>query len=65
MLCVAPRARFVVYMDPRSSEPTTDLSSRAELAPVFDNLTVFEATTHFNGQRTITREGDRAEGETY
>jgi SnoaL-like domain len=65
MALFLPSARFVVYMDPRSSEPTMDLSSRAELAPVFDNLNVYEATTHFNGQRTITLEGDRAEGETY
>lgn len=65
MALFSASARFVVYMDPRSSEPTTDLHSRAELAPVFDNLNVYEATTHFNGQSTIALEGDRAEGETY
>jgi ketosteroid isomerase-like protein len=29
---------FVVYMDARSSEPSMELHSRAELAPVFDDL---------------------------
>ncbi len=52
MALFSANARFVVYMDPRSSEPTMDLHSRAELAPVFDNLNVYEATTHFNGQST-------------
>jgi hypothetical protein len=65
MALFSASARFVVYMDPRSIEPTTDLHSRAELAPVFDNLNVYEATTHFNGQSTIALEGDRAESETY
>jgi hypothetical protein len=65
MALFSANARFVVYMDPRSSEPTMDLHSRAELAPVFDNLNVYEATTHFNGQSTVTLEGDRAEGESY
>ena len=65
MALFSASARFVVYMDPRSIEPTTNLHSRAELAPVFERLSVYEATTHFNGQSTITLEGDRAEGETY
>lgn len=65
MALFSPDARFVVYMDPRSGEPTMDLHSRADLAPVFDNLNVYQATTHFNGQSTVTLEGDRAEGETY
>jgi SnoaL-like domain len=65
MALFAADARFVVYMDPRSSEPTMNLHSRAELAPVFDNLNIYEATTHFNGQSTVDLEGDRADGETY
>ena len=35
---------FVVYMDARSSEPTMELRSRAELAPVFDDLNRYVAT---------------------
>jgi SnoaL-like domain len=65
MALFSPGARFMAYMDPRSSEPTMDLSSRAELAPVFENLNVYEATTHFIGQSVISLDGDRGEGETY
>lgn len=65
MALFSENARFVVYMDPGSSEPTMDLHTRADLAPVFDNLNVYEATTHFNGQSTITLEGNRATGESY
>jgi hypothetical protein len=65
MALFSASARFLVYADPRSSDPTTDLHSRAELAPVLDNLNVYEATTHFNGQSTIALEGNRAEAETY
>jgi hypothetical protein len=65
MALFAANAHFMVYLDPRSSEPTTDLHSRAALAPVFENLNVYEETTHFNGQSMITLEGERAEAETY
>ena len=65
MALFSENAHFVVYMDPGSSEPTMDLHTRAELARVFDNLNVYEATTHFNGQSTVTLEGDRATGEAY
>jgi ketosteroid isomerase-like protein len=56
---------FVVYMDARSSEPSMELHSRAELAPVFDDLNRYVATTHFNGQSTVTISGATATGETY
>jgi SnoaL-like protein len=56
---------FVVYMDARSSQPTMDLHSRAELAPVFDDLNRYAATTHFNGQSTVTISGAAAAGESY
>lgn len=65
MALFSASARFVVYMDSRSSEPSMDLHSRAELAPVFDDLNAYQATTHFNGQSTVTLDGDRADGETY
>jgi SnoaL-like domain len=56
---------FVVYMDARSSEPTMELRSRAELAPVFDDLNRYVATTHFNGQSTVTILDAAATGESY
>jgi ketosteroid isomerase-like protein len=56
---------FVVYMDARSSEPTMEMHSRAELAPVFDDLNRYDATTHFNGQSTVTISGATATGESY
>jgi SnoaL-like domain len=56
---------FVVYMDACSSEPSMELHSRAELAPVFDDLNRYVATTHFNGQSTVTISGDAATGESY
>jgi SnoaL-like domain len=57
--------RFAVYMDGDGSEPTYVLHGREALTPVFDDLNRYEATTHFNGQSTVTIEGDRATGESY
>jgi hypothetical protein len=56
---------FVVYMDGQGSEPTQILDGRAALTPVFDDLNRYQATMHFNGQSTITLDGDRATGESY
>jgi hypothetical protein len=56
---------FVVYMDGAGSEPTEDLHGREQLTPVFDALNQYEVTMHFNGQSTVTFDGDRAVGETY
>jgi hypothetical protein len=58
-------AHFVLYMDARSSEPCMELHSRADLAPVFDDLNRYVATTHFNGQSTVTISGAAANGESY
>ena len=58
-------AHFVVYMDARSSEPSMELHSRAELTPVFDDLNRYVATTHFNGQSTVTISDAAASGESY
>jgi hypothetical protein len=58
-------ARFLVFMDATASEPTQQLQGRESLAPVFDNLNTYAATTHFNGQSTISLDGDRAAGESY
>ncbi|MEY9847246.1 nuclear transport factor 2 family protein [Streptacidiphilus sp. MAP5-3] len=57
--------RFLVFMDATAAEPTQELHGRDALAPVFDNLNTYQATTHFNGQSTVTLDGDRASGESY
>jgi hypothetical protein len=57
--------RFLIYMDSRSEQPTQELHGREQLAPVFENLNIYDTTTHFNGQSTIAIDGDRASGETY
>jgi SnoaL-like domain len=56
---------FAVYMDGDGSEPTYVLNGREALTPVFDDLNRYEATTHFNGQSTVTVDGDRGTGESY
>jgi hypothetical protein len=56
---------FVVFMDPRSEKPSIELNRREDLAPVFNELNKYEATTHFMGQSTVVLDGDRATGETY
>src|SRR5258705_8235286 len=56
---------FAVYMDGDGSEPNYVLHGREALTPVFDDLNRYEATTHFNGQSTVTIDGDRATGESY
>ena len=57
--------RFAVYMDGEGSEPTYVLQGREALTPVFEDLNRYEATTHFNGQSTVTIDGNRATGESY
>ncbi|MFD3993443.1 nuclear transport factor 2 family protein [Streptomyces sp. NPDC058548] len=57
--------RFVVHMDARDPQPTQELRGRESLAPVFDALNAYAATTHFNGQSTVTLDGDHATGVTY
>jgi SnoaL-like protein len=57
---------FVVYINAKDPTPSQELHSREALAPVFDELNKYEATTHFLGQSTIfTLTGDRATAETY
>jgi hypothetical protein len=66
MALFAADAHFVVYMDAKDPEPSMELNSRGELAPVFADLNKYAATMHFLGQTmilTLTR--DRATGETY
>ena len=57
--------RFLVFMDPTAAKPTQELHGRESLAPVFDNLNTYAATMHFNGQSTVSLDGDRATGESY
>jgi SnoaL-like domain len=57
--------RFAVYMDGEGSEPTYVLEGREALTPVFADLNRYDATTHFNGQSTVTIDGNRATGESY
>ncbi|WP_116209437.1 nuclear transport factor 2 family protein [Streptomyces olivoreticuli] len=57
--------RFLIFMDASASEPTQELHGREALAPVFENLNAYKVTTHFNGQSTVTLDGDRASGESY
>jgi hypothetical protein len=52
-------------MDGEGSEPTYVLHGREALTPVFDDLNRYEVTTHFNGQSTVTIDGNRATGESY
>jgi hypothetical protein len=56
---------FAVYMDGDGSEPTYVLNGREAMMPVFENLNRYETTTHFNGQSTVTLDGDSATGESY
>jgi ketosteroid isomerase-like protein len=61
----AEDTHFVVYMAGEGSEPTQVLDGREALTPVFNALNRYQATMHFNGQSTISLDGDRATGESY
>ena len=56
---------FLVYMDSRNPTPTQEIRGRDSLRPVFENLSEYEATTHFNGHSTVTWEQDAATGVSY
>jgi len=58
-------ARFVVYMDAKSDVPSQEFQGRDALAPVFENLNQYVATTHFNGQSTVVLDGTEATGVSY
>jgi hypothetical protein len=42
-----------------------ELHRREDLGPVFEDLERFRATTHFNGQSTVSLDGETATAETY
>ena len=44
---------FIVFMDAKSPEPSQVIHKKADLFPVFDNLNIYRATMHFNGQSSI------------
>ena len=56
---------FLVYMDSRSAVPTQAIRGREGLRPVFENLSTYEATTHFNGQSIATLKRESATGTSY
>jgi hypothetical protein len=56
---------FLVYMDSRTPVPTQEIRGRDRLRPVFENLSTYEATTHFNGQSTVTLAQHSATGISY
>jgi ketosteroid isomerase-like protein len=56
---------FVVYIDGEGSRPTQVLDGREALTPVFADLNRYQATMHFNGQSTVTLDGEQATGESY
>jgi SnoaL-like protein len=59
-------AHFVVFMNAKDPNPSQELRSREQLAPVFADLKKYAATMHLLGQTTIlTLTSDRGTGETY
>lgn len=57
--------RFAVYMDGPGSDASYVLQGREALSPVFDDLNRYEVTMHFNGQSTVTIDGQQATGDSY
>ena len=57
--------RFLVFMDAKAAAPNQTITRRADLRPVFEDLRQYEATTHFNGQSTVSIDGAAATGESY
>jgi ketosteroid isomerase-like protein len=56
---------FHVFMDSRAPEATYVVQGREALAPIFEDLNQYQATTHFNGQSILNIEGHKATGESY
>ncbi|MDR1392658.1 MAG: nuclear transport factor 2 family protein [Bifidobacteriaceae bacterium] len=57
--------RTVVYMGSTETPPAQTLTTREDHLAGFRTLSQYAATTHFNGQSTVTLAGDSATGETY
>jgi ketosteroid isomerase-like protein len=65
MSLFTPDTEFLVYMDSRRAEATQEINGREGLRPVFENLSTYEATTHFNGQSTVVWGKETATGVSY
>ena len=65
MALFTPDTEFLVFMDSQNPVPTQQIRDREGLRPVFDALNAYEATTHFNGQGTVTWGPSSATGITY
>jgi hypothetical protein len=59
------RTEFLVCMDSRNAVHTQEIRGRDGLRSVFENLSTYEATTHFNGQSPVTWAQDSATGVSY
>jgi hypothetical protein len=57
--------KFSVFMDGAGSEPSYALEGREALSPVFADLNRYEVTMHFNGQSTVSLNGNTATGDSY
>lgn len=64
-LLFTKNTRFLVFMDPRSIEPSQTVLGRASLVAVFEELKKYGATQHFNGQSTFTITDEKVTGITY
>lgn len=53
MVLFTEDSHFLVYMNGKDPIPTQELHSRDALAPIFEDLNKYNATTHFLGQTTI------------
>lgn len=61
-----PEGTVSVYMgDPETTEPAQTIQGHDALAESFGVLNNYEHTTHFNGQSTVTLDGETATGESY
>ena len=57
--------RFAVVLGGAGTDSTYVVEGREALTPIFADLNQYEATTHFNGQSTVSLDGDHASGESY
>ena len=58
-------ARFIVFMDSKSPTPTQEITNKADLMAVFDNLKTYYTTMHLNGQSKLEINGNKASGISY
>jgi SnoaL-like domain len=65
MAIFTENTNFEVYMDEKIPTPTQVIKGRKNLRLVFDDLNQYLSTMHFNGQSTVTLDGNKATGITY